>query len=64
MYRGVDVPHLLMMTLRRYSTHKVNMTQSLVDPCLYYWKNTAGEVILMAVVHVDDILLVGKEGDN
>jgi hypothetical protein len=32
-----------------------------VDPCLFYWKNAAGEVILMAVVHVDDILLVGEK---
>ena len=61
MYGGVDVPRLFMKTLMRYLTKVMKMTQSLVDPCLYYWKNEAGEVTLMAVVHVDDILLVGKK---
>jgi hypothetical protein len=61
MYRGVDVPRLFMKTLWRYLTKKMNMFQSLVDTCLHYRKNTTGEVILMAVVHADSILLVGKK---
>ncbi|KAI2494658.1 hypothetical protein MHU86_19887 [Fragilaria crotonensis] len=61
MYGGVDVPRLFMKTLFRYLTQVMKMIQSLVDPCLYYWKNTAGEVTLMAVVHVDDVLLAGKK---
>jgi hypothetical protein len=39
----------------------MNMLQSLVDTFLHYRKNTTGEVILMAVVHADSILLVGKK---
>ena len=39
----------------------MKMVQSLVDPCLYYWKDTNGQVTLMAVVHVDDIILIGKK---
>ena len=35
------------------------MVQSLVDPCLYYWLNEKREAILLAVVHVDDVLLSG-----
>ncbi|KAI2503386.1 GAG-pre-integrase domain [Fragilaria crotonensis] len=61
MYGGVDVPRLFMKTLFRYLTQVMKMIQSLVDPCLYYWKNTSGEVTLMAVVHVDDVLLAGKK---
>ena len=37
-----------------------NDKESLVDPCLYYWKSKVDEVILIAVVHVDDVLLFGK----
>ena len=61
MYGGVDVPRLFMKTLFRYLTQVMKMIQSMVDPCLYYWKNEAGEVMLMAVVHVDDVLLAGKK---
>jgi hypothetical protein len=61
MYGGVDVPRLFMKTLFRYLTQVMKMIQSLVDPCLYYWKNAEGEVMLMAVVHVDDVLLAGKK---
>jgi hypothetical protein len=61
MYGGVDVPRLFMKTLMRHLTMEMKMVQSLVDPCLYYWLNEKREVILMAVVHVDDILLSGKK---
>ena len=39
----------------------MKMTQSLVDPCLYYWKNSDGQLTLMAIVHMDDVLLMGKK---
>jgi hypothetical protein len=39
----------------------MKMTQSLVDPCLYYWKSKVDEVILMAVVHDDDVFLIGRK---
>ena len=37
------------------------MVQSLLvlDLCLYYWLNEKREVILLAVVHVNDVLLSG-----
>ncbi len=37
------------------------MVQSLVDPCLYYWKNLSLEVTLMAVIHVDNVILMGMK---
>ena len=61
MYGGVDVPRLFMKTLCKYLTKEMKMNQSLVDPCLYYWKSKVDEVILMAVVHVDDVLLIGRK---
>ncbi|KAI2493327.1 Mitochondrial protein [Fragilaria crotonensis] len=61
MYGGVDVPRLFMKTLRKYLTKHMNMIQSLVDPCMYYWKDTKGRMTLMAVVHVDDVILVGSK---
>jgi hypothetical protein len=61
MYGGVDVPRLFMKTLMRHLTLEMKMTQSLVDPCLYYWLNEKREVILLAVVHVDDVLLSGTK---
>ena len=61
MHGGVDVPSLFMKTLCKYLTKEMKMTQSLVDPCLYYWKSKVDEVILMAVVHVDDVLLIGRK---
>ena len=39
MYDGVDVPRLFMKTLCKYLTKEMKMTQSLVDPCLYYCKS-------------------------
>jgi hypothetical protein len=61
MYGGVDVPRLFMKTLRKYLTKRMGMVQSLVDPCLYYWKDNTGQMTLMAVVHVDDVILVGSK---
>jgi hypothetical protein len=61
MYGGVDVPRLFMKTLCKYLTETMEMSQSLVDPCLYYWKNARSEVTLMAVVHVDDVILMGTK---
>jgi hypothetical protein len=61
MYGGVDVPRLFMKTLCKYLTESMEMVQSLVDPCLYYWKNSNSEVTLMAVVHVDDVILMGTK---
>jgi hypothetical protein len=39
----------------------MSMTQNHVDPCLYYWQDMKVRVILMAVVHVDDVILVGQK---
>jgi Reverse transcriptase (RNA-dependent DNA polymerase)/Zinc knuckle len=61
MYGGVDVPRLFMKTLCKYLTETMKMSQSLVDPCLYFWKNQNLEVTLMAVVHVDDVILMGTK---
>jgi Reverse transcriptase (RNA-dependent DNA polymerase) len=59
MYGGVDGPRLFMKTLKRHVTEEAKMVQSLVDPCLYYWLNEKREVILSAVVDVDNVLLSG-----
>jgi hypothetical protein len=58
MHGGVDVPRLFMKTLCKYLTESMEMVQSLVDPCLYYWKNSNSEVTLMAVVNVDNVLIL------
>ena len=36
MYGGFDVPRLFMKTLSKYLTKEMKMTQSLVNPCLFY----------------------------
>ncbi|KAI2492351.1 GAG-pre-integrase domain [Fragilaria crotonensis] len=61
MYGGVDVPRLFMKTLYKYLTGEMKMSQSEVDPCLYYWKDKAGNATLLAVVHVDDVALIGDK---
>jgi hypothetical protein len=38
----------------------MGMTQSLADPCVFYKKNGYGEVVCIAVCHVDDSAIAGK----
>jgi hypothetical protein len=59
MYGGIDVPRLFMKTLSRYLINEMKMSQSVVDPCLYYWKDSSGDTTLLAVTHVDDVALAG-----
>ena len=39
------------------------MVQSLVDPCLHFWKDKDGNDMLLAVVHVGDVALIGHKKD-
>ena len=54
MYGGVDVPRLLMKTVKQHLTE-----EPLTPNSLYYWLNKKREAVLLAVVHVDDVLLSG-----
>ena len=47
-------------TVQTLNKGHINDKESLVDPCLFYWKSKVDEVILIAVVHVDNVLLFGK----
>ncbi len=42
---------------------KLNFTRSLVDMCLFYLRDGSGEIIAMATIHVDDILLLAKSSE-
>ena len=58
---GFDVPRLFMSSLCKYWTQNMRMTQSHVNPNMYYWIDAKTEVILMAVVHVEGVTLIGQK---
>ena len=61
MYGNVDAALRWSKTLESHLVNVMMMKQSLVDPCLYFWKDTEGQLILVVVIHVDDIALGGKK---
>jgi Reverse transcriptase (RNA-dependent DNA polymerase) len=62
MYGKVDVPRMFKKTLRNHLL-SMGMSQSVVDPCLYYKRSAQGRIELLACTHVDDILLVGPKSE-
>ena len=60
MYGTSAAPIRWMETL---STHLINigLTQSLTDPCLFYKKNSQGDLVLIATLFVDDTIAAGTE---
>jgi hypothetical protein len=59
MYGNVDAPLQWMRTFSKYLKEN-GMTQSKVDPCLFYSKNANGEMDLLLTLFVDDTLVAGK----
>ena len=52
---------LFMKTLSKYLTKEIKMVQSLVDPCLYFWKDKGGNATLLAVGLVGNVALIGHK---
>jgi hypothetical protein len=62
MYGNVDAPLQWMKTFANFLTSDVmDMKQSLADPCMFYKKDGKNDLVLLAVVFVDDVLLGGTE---
>jgi hypothetical protein len=58
MYGNVDAPLQWMKTFANFLTSDVmDMKQSLADPCMFYKKDGKNDLVLLAVVFVDDVLL-------
>ncbi|KAG7374765.1 reverse transcriptase RNA-dependent DNA polymerase [Nitzschia inconspicua] len=58
MYGNVDAA-LIFKTYKKHLTEKMNLEQSVVDPCVFYKRDEKGRTILVAITHVDDTLLTG-----
>ena len=61
MYGNVDAALIFFETYKAYMEEVIGMSQSRVDPCVFYKRNDDGETILIAVTHVDDTLLCGTK---
>ncbi|KAG7353674.1 reverse transcriptase RNA-dependent DNA polymerase [Nitzschia inconspicua] len=59
MYGNVDAALIFFKTYKKHLTEKMNMEQSVVDPCVFYKRDEKGRTILVAITHVDDTLLTG-----
>jgi hypothetical protein len=61
MYGLVQAPRAFYETFRKILTSSaVGMSQSKVDPCLFYIQ-TNGKITAMMVIHVDDCAIAGKK---
>ena len=58
-YGNVDAALRFYRTYARHLIDEMGMTRSKVDACLFYLKDSKGQVQLISSCHVDDTLLVG-----
>ena len=59
-YGNIDAALQWMRIFTKDLTERVGLTLSLVDPCLFYKKDkTTGELLLLVVVYINDILCAG-----
>jgi hypothetical protein len=60
MYGNVDAALLWQETVQKFFVNEVGLTQSAVDPCIYF-QHVDGTLTLIVVVYVDDMLLLGLQ---
>lgn len=63
MYGGSEVPRMWWTTILDRIVEKLGFQQSLTDPCLFFKKDTKGELKMVLNTVVDDILVAGKQED-
>src|SRR5210317_2162293 len=63
MYGNVDAALMFFQEYKGYLMKAMKMKQSRADPCIFYKDNEEGETILIAMVYVDDTILVGEKGE-
>ena len=63
MYGNVDAALLWIRTLTGFLIEKCGMKQSITDPSIYYMKDTEGQLKIVLSVHVDDLMVSGKQAD-
>ena len=61
MYGNIDAPLCWMKTFSKYLTNVAGLTQSKVDPCVFYKKDKEGRLILSLAVYVDDTIILGTK---
>jgi hypothetical protein len=61
MYGNVDAALKFFCTYKAHLLKVMGYKQSLADPCVFYKKNDKGQTVLFALIHVDDLLLVGTK---
>lgn len=59
-YGNVDAALRFYNAYSKYLMKQVGLKRSLADSCLFYLQDETGKVILIAVCHVDDTLLIGR----
>ena len=63
MYGDIAAPLRWMRTITRTMVEDLGMTQSEVDPCIFYKKDSNGNLLLLCAVFVDDTLITGLEDE-
>jgi len=58
---NVDTALMFFQEYKKYLMNVMEMRQSRADPCIFYKNNEKGETILIAMVYVDDTILVGEK---
>ena len=58
-YGNVDAALRFYRTLSKYIVETMDMKMSKTDPCLFFKKDEQNRLVLVAICHVDDTLLIG-----
>ena len=62
-YGNVDSALYLYIKYATYLMHVMGLQWSLCDPCLFYCKDSQGNLIILASCHVDVTLIAGRKSD-
>jgi hypothetical protein len=63
MYGNVDAALMFFITYKNYLMEELKMKQCRCDPCIFYKVNGKEETILIAMIYVDDTILMGPGGE-
>jgi hypothetical protein len=64
MYGNVNAAIRFFKTNQKLLMEKMGLKQSLADPFVFYKRNKAGQMVLIAICFVDDMLLFGLKRDQ
>jgi hypothetical protein len=62
-YGNVDAALRWTKTFAKDLIEKLGFTQSKVDPCLFYRRDANGNIHILIVVYVDDVMIIGAKHD-